>query len=247
VSLAGWTIVHRERKNQSFTLTITLWGAISLVSVLMSGRFFGHYFITLLPALSLLAAPAANQLALSLRERKAKLAAAVLALFFLIGLVRAHHRTAILAYETLTGARTRWSEDWGMSERQREADRVKEALSGRLEFGEPLYIWGYAHDVYWRTGCRPASRYLTPYYIDGRFPDAETDLAPIDAPFWKATRANFIEDLRRRRPRLILDISGKMDDLPYPEIVKFIKENYRDEGRILSDPQRPFRVLRLKE
>ncbi|MGA9767598.1 MAG: glycosyltransferase family 39 protein [Blastocatellia bacterium] len=247
-SLAAWTIIStREGENQSFNLTITLWGAISLVSVLMSGRFFGHYFITLLPALSLLGAPAARQLALSLRAGKAKPAAAALALFFLIGFVRAHHRTAILAYETLTGARTRWSEDWGMSERQREAELVKEALRDRLEFGEPLYIWGYAHDVYWRTGCRPASRYLTPYYIDGRFPDAESDLAPIDAPFWKETRANFIEDLRRTRPRLILDISGKMDDLPYPEIVKFIKENYRDEGRILSDPQRPFRVLRLKE
>ena len=250
-SLAAWTIVgslkRRQIQNQSFNLTITLWGAISMVSVLMSGRFFGHYFITLLPALSLLAAPAVERLGLRLRDGKAKLAAAALALFFLVGFVRAHHRTAILAYETLTGARTCWSEGWGMTERQHEADRVKEALRDRLEVGEPLYIWGYAHDVYWRTGCRPASRYLTPYYIDGRFPDAETDLAPPDAPFWKEARANFIEDLRRTRPRLILDISGNMDDLPYPEIVKFIKENYRDEGRILSDPQRPFRVLRLKE
>jgi len=101
--------------------------------------------------------------------------------------------------------------------------------------------------VYWQTGCRPASRYLTPYYIDGRFPDAESVLAPPDAPFWKEARANFIEDLRRTRPRLILDISGRMGDLPYPEIVEFIKENYRDEGRILADPQRPFRVLRLKD
>ncbi|HST20267.1 MAG TPA: glycosyltransferase family 39 protein [Blastocatellia bacterium] len=246
-SLAAWTIVRSLDANFDFNLTITLWGATALVSVLMSGRFFGHYFITVLPALSLLAAPAARQLEIYLRDGKAKLAATALALFFLIGFVRAHHRTAILAYETLTGARTRWSEAWGMTERQREADRVKEALRDRLEFGEPLYIWGYAHDVYWRTGCRPASRYLTPYYIDGRFPDAESILAPPDAPFWKETRANFIEDLRRTRPRLILDISGKMDDLPYPEIVKFIKENYRDEGRILADPQRPFRVLRLKD
>ncbi len=256
-SFAAWTIVRSlkrsqlaDRQNQNATdvnLAITLWGATALVGVLMSGRFFGHYFITVLPPLSLLAAPAARQLEICLRDGRAKLAAAIVALFFLIGFIRAHHRTAILAYETLTGARTRWSEAWGMTERQHEAERVKEALRDRLEFGEPLYIWGYAHDVYWRTGCRPASRYLTPYYIDGRFPDAEAVLAPPDAPFWKETRANFIEDLRRTRPRLILDISGRMGDLPYSEIVKFIKENYRDEGRILSDPQRPFRVLRLKD
>lgn len=256
-SLATWTIVRsfkdrRLAKNETdsrfdFNLTVTLWGAISLVSVLMSGRFFGHYFITLLPALSLLAAPAVERLGKCLRDGKARLAAAALVLFFLIGFVRSHHRTAVLAYETLTGARTRWSEDWGMTKRQQEAEQITKALKDRLEYGEPLYIWGYAHDVYWRTGCRPASRYLTPIYIDGRFPDAESDSAAPDAPFWKETRANFIEDLRRVRPRLILDIYGDMDDLPYPEIVNFIKENYRDEGRVGPDPQRPFRVLRLKE
>lgn len=256
--LAAWTMVRCFKRGQSagetdrdfrfdFNLTITFWCAVSLTSVLMSGRFFGHYFITMLPALSLLAAPAALQLGTRLREGRARLTAAALTLFFLIGFVRAHHRTAILAYETLTGARTKWSEGWGMTEREREAEQVTQALKGRLDFGEPLYIWGYAHDVYWRTGCRPASRYLTPYYIDGRFPDAESVLAPPDAPFWQGTRANFIEDLRRTRPRLILDISGKMYDLPYAEVVRFIKENYQDEGGILSDPQRPFRVLRLKD
>jgi 4-amino-4-deoxy-L-arabinose transferase-like glycosyltransferase len=258
-SLATWTIVHsfkerglasgqgRGENDSRFNLTVTLWGAISLVSVLMSGRFFGHYFITVLPALSLLAAPALERLGEGLRAGKAKLAAAALALFFLVGLVRSHHRTAVLAYESATGARTGWSEGWGMTKRQHEADQVTKALRDRLEFGEPIYIWGYAHDVYWRTGCRPASRYLTPIYIDGRFPDAETDPAAPDAPFWKETRANFIEDLRLARPRFILDIYGDMDDLPYPEIVKFIKENYRDEGRVGPDPQRPFRVLRLKD
>jgi hypothetical protein len=255
-SLAAWTLVRSFKERRlagdeadsrfGFNLTVTLWGAISLASVLMSGRFFGHYFITLLPALSLLAAPAVERLGKRLRAGKARLAASALALFFLIGFVRSHHRTAVLAYETLTGARTRWSEDWGMTKRQREAEQITDALKGHLESGEPLYIWGYAHDVYWCTGCRPASRYLTPIYIDGRFPDAETDSAAPDAPFWKETRANFIEDLQRVRPRLILDIYGDMDDLPYPEIVNFIKENYRDEGRIGPDPQRPFRVLRLK-
>ena len=119
-SLAAWTVACSFKRSQladgqsdsgfDFNLTITFWGATALVSVLMSGRFFGHYFITVLPALSLLAAPAARQLEIRLRDGKAKLAAAALALFFLVGFVRAHHRTAILAYETLTGARTRWSE-----------------------------------------------------------------------------------------------------------------------------------------
>jgi hypothetical protein len=266
-ALALWTVARslkdgRQKTNPidgasgaaraiQFNFATALWGAVSLISVLVSGRFFGHYFITVLPALALLAASSTERLREDLRDplrrRNAQIVMAVLAVLFIVGLVRSHHRTVILAYETITGARTRWSESWGMTERQHEAEAIIEALRDKLTFGESLYIWGYAHDIYWRTGCRPASRYLTPYYIDGRFPDAESDSAPPNAPFWQAARANLIADLRRTRPRLILDIYGEMDDLPYPEIVKFLKANYRDDGAIGPDPNRPFRVLRLKD
>jgi 4-amino-4-deoxy-L-arabinose transferase-like glycosyltransferase len=269
-ALAGWAVAgalkNGERKTEQdsqsasqnisrpsvrFNLATALWGGMSLIGVWMSGRFFGHYFITVLPALALLAASRVEWLAQALRDpsrrRRAQIILTALAMFFIVGLLRAHHRTAILAYETITGARTHWSEEWGMTERQHEADAIIEALRDKLTFGEPLYIWGYAHDIYWRTGCRPASRYLTPYYIDGRFPDTETEAAPPNAPFWQKARADLISDLRRTRPRLILDVYGSMDDLPYPEIVDFLKANYRDDGAIGPNPNRPFRVLRLKD
>ena len=102
-----------------------------------------------------------------------------------------------------------------MTKRQDEAAVIAATLRDRLPPGEPLYIWGYAHDVYWQTGCRPAARYLTPYYIDGRFSDAEAVAAEPNAPFWQAARANLIEDLKRVRPRIILHIKGDMGDLPY--------------------------------
>ncbi|HKP84803.1 MAG TPA: glycosyltransferase family 39 protein [Blastocatellia bacterium] len=259
-SLAAWTVVrsikavrHSTKRGNAqahFNLSVALWATIGLASVLIGGRFLGHYFITILPALSLLAAPGIETLGRYLRDdaykRKSRAAATALGLFFIFGFARMHHRTAVLAYETMSGARTRWSEAWGMSKRQHEAEAITEALRGRIEFGEPLYIWGYAHDVYWRTGCRPASRYLAPYYIDGRFVDAEAVAGAPDAALWREARANFIEDLRRARPRLILDVYGNMDDLPYADVVEFVKENYRDEGTVGPDPQRPFRVLRLK-
>jgi hypothetical protein len=170
----------------------------------------------------------------------------ILAVFFAVGLIRSHGRTLVLAYETLTGTRTSPSADWGMTKRQDEAARITAALRDKIQPGEPLYIWGYAHDVYWQTGCRPAARYLTPYYIDGRFSDAEAVAAEPNAPFWQEARANLIADLRRVRPRFILDLQGNMDDLPYPEITDFLKENYEDTGALGIDPNRPFRLLRLK-
>jgi 4-amino-4-deoxy-L-arabinose transferase-like glycosyltransferase len=265
-SLALWTVARSIRSSDEpdkaisslshparrrVNLALALWGAVSLSSVMISGRFFGHYFITALPALALLAAQGVELISERMRDparkRSARVAIAVLGSLFLVGLVRSHHRTAILAYETLTGRRTLWSERWGMTIRQKESEAIAESLRDKIREGEPLYIWGYANDVYWRTGCRPASRYLTPYYIDGRFPDAESAVVDPNNPIWRETRENLVEDLRRTRPRLILDVYASIKQLPYTEIVDFVNESYQEGEDIGPDPSRPFRTLWLKE
>jgi 4-amino-4-deoxy-L-arabinose transferase-like glycosyltransferase len=228
---------------------LTLWAVVTLLSVIISGRFFGHYFIPALPALSILAARGARLLSIALsdrsRRRHAFVVLAILSVFFLVGLIRSHHRTAVLAYETLTGTRTHWSANWGMTRRQDEAEVVSQFVRSQISPGEPLYIWGYAHDVYWRTRGRPASRYLAPYFIDGRFPDAEAMVSVSGEKFRNKAAANLLEDLQRTRPKLILDVEGSFRSLPYPELMKFIDQNYRDDGSAGPDPGRPFRLLRL--
>lgn len=263
-TLAAWAMVHSIRKarrdddsdNQAnakvgFDLAVALWAAVTLVGVIVSGRFFGHYFIPVLPALALLAARGVSLFAQALRtparKRRAQVVLAMLTVFFLVGLVRSHHRTAVLAYETVTGTRTRWSANWGMTKREEEAEIVSAFVREKIPPGEPLYIWGYAHDVYWRTGCRPASRYLTPYYIDGRFADAESATTTSGDSFRREAAANLLEDLRRERPRLILDVGGGFKRLAYADLVDYVDRNYRDEGTIGTDPSNPFKVLKLKE
>jgi len=263
-ALAAWAVSHSIKEARrdgaskddatakvSFDLAIALWAIVTLVGVIMSGRFFGHYFIPALPALSVLGARGVRLFAEALRtppyRRRALVGLAILAVFFLIGLVRSHHRTAVLAYETVTGTRTRWSANWGMTKREDEAEIVAAFVRERIPRGEPLYIWGYAHDVYWRTGCRPASRYLTPYYIDGRFADAES-AAPISGEnFRREAAANLLEDLKREKPRLILDVGGGFKRLEYADLVDYVDKNYRDEGTIGVDPSNPFKVLQLRE
>lgn len=232
-------------------IAIAVWALVSLAGVAMSGRFYGHYFIPALPALSLLAARGSNLLAEALNKpahrRKAQAGVVALTLLFLPGFFRCHHRTAVLAYETVTGTRTRWSGNWGMTKREQEAEIVSEFVRARIPAGEPLYIWGYAHDVFWRTGCRPASRYLTPYYIDGRFADAEATVPASGQEFRREAAANLLEDLRRNRPRLMLDVEGGFKALPHAELVEFIEKNYRDQGSAGPVASRPFRVLELDD
>jgi 4-amino-4-deoxy-L-arabinose transferase-like glycosyltransferase len=257
--LAAWQSIKRipvshetvtSENEARFDRTVALWGGVTLIAVIMSGRFYGHYFIPALPALSLLAARGVQLVRRALgdpdRRRSAQVGIVVLSLFFLVGLFRCHHRTAVLAYETVTGTRTHWSANWGMTKREQEAEVVSNYVRSRISAGEPLYIWGYAHDVFWRTRCRPASRYLTPYFIDGRFADAEATVSSSGEQFRREAAANLVEDLRHSRPRLILDIEGNFKALPYPELVEFINENYREDGSAGPDPSRPFHVLRAK-
>lgn len=261
-SLAVWHSIKEGRNSVAnvpnetpqhqalFDRTVALWGGVALIAVVMSGRFYGHYFIPALPALSLLGARGLRLLRRALGDpnhrRSARAAIVILSLFFLVGLFRCHHRTAVLAYETVTGKRTRWSANWGMTKREQEAEVVSNYVRSQIAAGEPLYIWGYAHDVFWRTRCRPASRYLTPYFIDGRFADAEATVSSSGEQFRRYAAANLLEDLEHTKPRLILDIEGNFRTLPYPELVKFIDDNYREDGSAGTDPSRPFRVLRLK-
>jgi hypothetical protein len=134
----------------------------------------------------------------------------------------------------------------GDDQKEQEAEVVSQFVRERVPAGEPLYIWGYAHDVFWRTGCRPASRYLTPYFIDGRFPDAEDTVPLSGEQLRREAAANLIEDLRRHKPRLILDVEGSFKALPHPELVGFIEKNYRNVGNAGPDPGRPFRAFEPK-
>ncbi len=236
---------------RQFNVALIVWAIVSLGAIFTGGRFFGHYFFQVLPALCLLAAQSAVWLQKRLRHseprRAPRLMAAALISLFVIGCVRFHQRTAILAYEMLTGRRTRFSQEWGMTKREQEAEVVSNFVRGRLQEGEALFIWDYALDVYWRTGCRPAARYLAPYYITGKFTDAGDQIASPADPFWQPARAHLIEDLQRERPRLILDVFGTLLELPYAELTTFIKQHYRYEGKVTGDSWRPFFVYVLKE
>jgi hypothetical protein len=230
--------------------SIALWGAVSLAGVFSSGRFYGHYFTPALPALSLLAARGivllVNEMQTRRRATRAKIAVTFILLLF--SFIRFHHRTAILAYETISGRRTAWSQAWGMTGREREAEQIADIIRARgVGEGQPLYIWGYALDVYWRTGCVPASRYLTPYYVTGAFyPEVQAGSRSGGESFWQAARSQFIDDLKQSRPRLILNVDEPIAELPYPEVVEFVKQNYRLDSLIGPDPSHQFIVYERK-
>jgi len=233
-------------------VSMALWCLVSLAGVFTSGRFYGHYFIPALPALAILGARGVARLSTDIAgpsNRRARALVTIVIVLLAFNLFRFHHRTAILAYETITGRRTGWSRAWGMTRREQEAQEVARTIRSLGDHeGQPLYIWGYALDVYWRSGCIPASRYLTPYYVTGGFyPEVPASTAQSDGAFWQEARNQFIDDLRRSRPRLILNVDEPIETLPYPEIVDFVHQNYRLDGAIGSDTAHQFIVYAIQD
>jgi len=102
-TLAVWAVwrslrTDRERRKDVVDESghaIALWCGVSLVAVIISGRFYGHYFIPALPGLSLLAAHGVQLLRSALVEpayrRRARVGLAMLGVLFSIALVRCHH------------------------------------------------------------------------------------------------------------------------------------------------------------
>jgi hypothetical protein len=235
----------------SFNLAIGMWGLVSLLGVFASGRFYGHYFIPVLPALALLAARGIELLrkAASRDEtrKRARVAIAVLIVLMAFGLVRFHTTTALLAYAGVTGRVPHHIADSGIEKREKESAVVADWVRRETGEGAPIYIWGYALDVYWRSGCPPASRFLTPYYVSGHFyPEVVSNPEAQTSQFWKDARAQFLDDLRHTKPRIILNVDESIQSLPFPEIVRFINDNYRRDGTMGPDPSHQFIVYKLR-
>jgi hypothetical protein len=161
--------------------------------------------------------------------------------------VRFHGRTAVLAYEAVTGTTTAASRRWGMSQREAEALIVTRFLEDRGAAGERIFIWGYANDVYWKSGCRVAARFIAPYFVDGRFPDTEANPPDLTAAFWQESAARLLLDLRSSRPRIILDVEGNLRALPYRDLVDYVDTTYSREGAIRPDSARPFVVYTRRD
>jgi hypothetical protein len=88
---------------------------------------------------------------------------------------------------------------------------------------------------------------LTPYYVTGRFyPEVTAEPPPAAEKFWRQARAELIDDLRRNRPRLILNKDEDILSAPYPEVVRFITDNYDYAGIIGDDPTYQFSVYSLR-
>jgi 4-amino-4-deoxy-L-arabinose transferase-like glycosyltransferase len=175
-------------------VVLLLWFASSFAGVMVGGRFYGHYFLQIVPSLSVIGARGIVGINSSLKTRGPALRRSVLALLvigFAFTLVRFHTRDALLALDWVRGTTSQSNAVWYHTMRDREElivaavvrDITDENATDHLGLerireggprtrpaegsGDYLFVWGYRPEIYYLSGLLPASRFLSTQPLTG--------------------------------------------------------------------------------
>ncbi len=187
---AGFSLAGYRRSN----VIALAWLAASYAGLAVGGRFFGHYFFQIMPALCLTGAGGIIGLDRWLRARELRAgswltrrrALAILALGLAITLARFHGRTVTLAADWLREGKSEATASWfheRLNREERLAAAAAREYSGDIDLLGPeslreagdaaggpegyLFVWGYRPEVYYWSGLLPASRYLSSQPLTG--------------------------------------------------------------------------------
>ena len=200
------------------------WFIFSIPAVFVGGRFYGHYFIQLLPPLCIIAGP---WLLRWWDDRRAVITA--LLIIFGIGFMIPR-----IFYRGI-------ADHFGFHSLEVET-KIAEYIKGRTEPSDKIFIWGVEPGLYFLAERFPATRFLWSDSLTGRLPGVveaqrggmDTG-AFVEARDWKL----FMDDLLNNKPSYIIDCSsgnlrdyGKFPIHSYPPISEYLAKYYTKETAI---------------
>ncbi|MEK6320899.1 MAG: glycosyltransferase family 39 protein [Acidobacteriota bacterium] len=227
-----------ERSNFQQDATLLIWFAVSYAGVMVGGRFFAHYFIQILPSLSLIGARGLTAILTSLGTRSPAFrrgVIAIIAIGFAFTMVRFHGRGVLLAVDFVRGTVSESNARSYHSVRNREermvAAVVRDLPDGAADHlgleairaggprmrtaGGPsdyVFVWGYRPEVYYWAGLLPASRYLSTQPLTGVPADVhyfgDDYRSLLDGAVTAEARAELARDLEETQPKYIVDEIG---------------------------------------
>jgi hypothetical protein len=198
----GW---HRE------DLDLWLWLLTGLVAFAAGFRYFGHYWLQVLPPLCLLAAPA-------------------------IASCRAWLRAALVVL-VLAPTAVFWVQAWhpihGPSNIDQRAFPIVRVVRRHTTPDDLITVWGSFPEIYWLSGRGPAGALVISDFIVGRTagrPDGPQRLHDATP----GALHDFLASLRAHPPRLFIDTAAghvrKYGHYPLslvPPVERFVQQHYR--------------------
>jgi len=213
-----------DLKRRSFQQFLLVWGGLSFLALSLGGRYYGHYFLQIVPSWSALFGlhmPAALHRFSGRNRRKL-----VYAGIPLMGLL-------LFSYV--------WLSIGGLESQKPILKNVADHARNNTDPHERIFVWGYASPVYYYSQRQPASRFVYPQSLAGYVPgnpysmNQETDFRPFIA--WENWPL-LIEDLSRKKPAYIYDFAptgfhywGKFVMSAYP-LKDFVSRYYEPADTI---------------
>src|SRR5262249_26853362 len=100
---------------------------------------------------------------------------------------------------------------------------------------DAIYVWGSVPEIYWASGLRPATRFLTSSFLTGAYPGRPPD-QPNPGDDTKTAWTDFFADFAAHPPKYLVDTSpARLRGQEYYPISKFprlatiVHDEYRYE------------------
>jgi len=213
------------------------WLLASFVGAAAGRRFYGHYFIQLLPPLAILSAVGLRQLTEQLRSApnlRVRALAAILLLSAAVSFYRFQERAVVFAWDTLTGKPI--SERWLLTRFNRDIHDIAGYIDTHTAPQDPIFVWGFKPEIYYASKRPLASRYLSFVPLTGWTHGMPAALDFSAQSQWVLGRKLLLEDLERSRPPYIVDMASVHDFgmnhamENYPDLRDYLEQHYRRES-----------------
>ena len=202
-----------------------VWLASSAIALTAGFRFFGHYFLLILPPLCLLAARPI--LAAWDGCRRLRLALALL--------------IVVPAIVALVMSTTLRAPVVGRLDPKPPYERVAARLRELSDPRDRVFVWGYSTQIYVYAGRPLGTRFSFCDYLTGVSQGTRTargEADPTPNIVWAAWDMLF-DDLDHRRPRWVLDSAaagwdayGPFQMARYPRLASYVAAHYRERERV---------------
>jgi len=207
IGLVALALVAVRARRQD--VDVWLWVGAGILAVATGLRFFGHYYLQLLPPLALLATRPI------VHASRRTLAAVAVVVAIPVGFF-VHQAFAMPRSHT-----------------EHVTDDLVAYVRRTVPPGQRIFVWGHLPEVYWQSGRPPATRFETTEFLTGLSGGRPNDLTGEQdaAP---GAWADFEADLAAHPPVLVLDLAaadirgGRYEDLSrFPRFGEYLAHEYR--------------------
>ncbi|OGQ07499.1 MAG: hypothetical protein A3G32_01055 [Deltaproteobacteria bacterium RIFCSPLOWO2_12_FULL_40_28] len=218
--LCGFFFIRvRKEKKPPEIIFVVLWFFLSFIPIATGGRFYGHYFIQLLPAATLLAGFVITTFS-SVKAFNWVISLMVIPTV-LFWTVRANYKSIDQLFP-----------DDQLFQQQ----RIGEWIKNHTHQTDTLFVWGFATAIYFHAERSSMSRFLWTDLLTGRMPGSELSRTPHfdTTPFVRTEAWNdFWEDFKNP-PTYFVDTSPanlhdykKFPPSLYPDLWRYLNMNYQ--------------------